>query len=172
MDTVGEAPVLQTSAEEAIAPVRKNVRVRANAARAFKVFTEGLDTWWPRTHHAGSSLMTKAVIEGRVGGRVYSAQVDGTDWQWGQILAWEPPVRFVMAWQLTPQWKIEPDLARCSELEVTFTPFADGSTLVELEHRNFERHGEGGANMRGQVDSPGGWGQLMSLFKTEAEKED
>jgi hypothetical protein len=151
-------------------PVRKSIRVRANAARAFKVFTDGLDSWWPRTHHIGNSPMIKGVMEGRMGGRCYSQQADGTECQWGQILVWEPPTRFVMAWQVTPAWQFEPDLSKCSEVEVKFTPYPDGSTLVELEHRYFERHGAGGGSMRDQVDQPGGWGGLMELYKTESEK--
>src|SRR5271165_320842 len=82
------------------APVVKTVRVRANAARAFRVFTEGIDTWWPRSHHIGSSPMTKAMMEGRAGGRCYSEQQDGTECDWGQVTVWEPPARFVMAWKI------------------------------------------------------------------------
>jgi len=113
--------------------------------------------------------MTKAVVEGRIGGRVYSEQEDGNDCQWGEVLVWEPPHHFAMAWRVQPGWQIETDLAKCSEVHVTFTPYADGSTLVELEHRHFERHGEGGAHMRSQVD--GGWGGLMELFKAETERD-
>jgi len=152
-----------------IEPVRKSIQVRANAARAFKVFTEGFDSWWPKTHHIGDSPMTRAIMEGRVGGRCYAEQEDGTECQWGQITVWEPPSRFVMAWQATPEWKFEPDTERCSEVEVTFTPQSNGSTLVELEHRNFERHGVGANKMRNDVN--GGWGPLMDLFRVEAERE-
>src|SRR5882724_1952604 len=88
-------------------PVRKSIAVKCAAERAFAVFTEGFDSWWPRSHHIGSSPMKKAVIEGRPGGRCYSQQEDGTDCPWGQIIAWEPPRRFVMAWMITPQWKYE-----------------------------------------------------------------
>src|ERR1700683_5433501 len=107
-------------ATESELSVRKNVRVRASAERAFKVFTEGFDSWWPRTHHIGDSPMTRGIMEGRVGGRCYSEQADGTECRWGQILAWEPPTRFVMAWQVMPDWKFEPDLSKCSEVEVSF----------------------------------------------------
>jgi hypothetical protein len=171
MSTVQET-VLPSAPAASGVPVRKNVRVRANAARAFRVFTEGIDTWWPKTHHIGKSPMTKAVMEGRVGGRCYSEQEDGTDCQWGQVVVWDPPTRFVMAWQVTPTWQFEPDLAKCSEVEVKFTPSEDGTTWVELEHRHFDRHGDGSDNMRNQVDQPGGWGGLMELFRAEAERED
>jgi len=82
-----------TMATETIAPVRRSVVVRASAERAFSIFTDDFDSWWPRSHHIGSSPMKKALIEGRVGGRCYSQQEDGTDCPWGQILVWEPPSR-------------------------------------------------------------------------------
>jgi uncharacterized protein YndB with AHSA1/START domain len=152
--------------------VRKSVTVQASAERAFRVFTEGVDSWWPRGHHIGKSPMTKAIIEGRAGGRCYSQQADGTECDWGSILIWEPPQRFVMAWQITPGWQYEPDLARSSEVEVRFTSQRDGSTRVDIEHRHFERHGEGFAGMRAATDSPGGWSGLLELFRKAAEQAD
>jgi uncharacterized protein YndB with AHSA1/START domain len=151
-------------------PVRKSVTVKAGAERAFQVFTQGVDTWWPRTHHIGKSPMKKCIIEGRVGGRCYSEQVDGTDCDWGKVLVWEPPRRFVLAWQITHTFGYEPDLAKSSEVEVRFTPVADGSTRVDLEHRHFERHGAGAAAMRAAVDAPNGWTTIIQLFVTAAEK--
>jgi uncharacterized protein YndB with AHSA1/START domain len=153
-------------------PVRKSITVKASAERAFEVFTTGFDTWWPRSHHIGSAPLKKAIVEGFVGGRCYSEQTDGTDCPWGQVLLWEPPHRFVMAWQINPQWKYEPDLAKCSEVEIRFTPEPDGSTRVDLEHRHFQRHGAGGDAMRTQVDSPMGWGDLLKLYSARAEQID
>ncbi len=150
--------------------VRKTITVKASAEQAFHVFTEEFDTWWPRSHHIGKSPMKKAVIEGRTGGRCYSEQTDGTDCPWGQILVWEPPRRFVMAWQINAQWQYEPDLAKSSEVEINFTPELGGTTRVDLEHRYFERMGPGGAVMRTSVDSPGGWGTLLQLFTTQVEQ--
>ncbi len=150
-------------------PVRKSVTVNASAEHAFRVFTEGFDTWWPRSHHIGSSPMEKAIVEGRAGGRLYSRQVDGTDCDWGRVLVWEPPRRVVFAWQITPEWKYEPDMSRSSEVEITFTPDG-GATRVDLEHRHFERHGAGAAAMRDAVDSPGGWGGLLKMFVERAEQ--
>jgi uncharacterized protein YndB with AHSA1/START domain len=154
------------------APVRKSIRVRANAPRAFKVFTEGFDSWWPRSHHIGSSPMVKTFLEGKVGGRCYSLQQDGSECDWAQITAWEPPARFVMAWLINGDWKYEPDLSKCSEVEVTFTPERDGSTLVELEHRHFERMVAGAETMRSMVNQEGGWSGLLALYQAQAEREE
>ncbi len=153
-----------TITEIADVPVRKSTLVNASAARAFRIFTEGFDTWWPRSHHIGKSPMKRAVLEGRVGGRCYSEQEDGTQCDWASILVWEPPHRFVMAWQVTPEWQYEPDLSKSSEVEVRFSPTADGQTRVDLEHRYFARHGAGGDKMRTQVGQPGGWTAILESF--------
>ncbi len=153
-------------------PVRKTITVKTSVTRAFKVFTEGFDTWWPRSHHIGSAPMKKAIIERSKGGRCYSEQIDGTECDWGTVLAWEPPYRLVFAWQITPNWQYEPDLAKASEVEVTFTPQDNGSTLVELEHRYFHRHGEGFEKMRDGVGAPGGWGSMLELYSGAAENDE
>ena len=146
-------------------PVRKSITVKASVERAFEVFTAGIDSWWPRTHHIGKSPMKHAIVEGRTGGRCYTEQVDGTECDWGTVLVWEPPHRFVMAWQITgAHWQYEPDLSKSSEVEVRFTPEADGSTRVDLEHRCFNRYGADAETMRTAVSSPNGWGGLLDLF--------
>lgn len=159
---------MSTVVDTPTAPVRKIVTVAASLQHAFQVFTEGFDTWWPRSHSIGGSPLEKAVIEGKVGGRCYQQSVDGSECDWGRILVWDPPSRFVLAWQLTPEWEHEPDIAKASEVEVTFSAEPDGSTRVELEHRHFDRHGAGAELMRRGVDSPEGWGGLLQMYAAVA----
>ncbi|HET6266924.1 MAG TPA: SRPBCC family protein [Acidobacteriota bacterium] len=156
--------------EPTIQPVRRSITVKASPERAFRVYTAEYDSWWPRTHHIGKSPMKKAILECRAGGRCYSEQEDGTECDWGKVLTWEPPVRFVIAWQITHEWGYEPDLSKSSEVEIRFTPLSDGTTRVDLEHRHLERHGAGAASMRKAVDSEGGWGTLLNLYTQQIEK--
>jgi len=151
-------------------PVRKSVTVSASAERAFRVFTEEMDTWWPRTHHIGKVPMRKQIIEPRAGGRCYSEQIDGTVCPWGTVLVWDPPSRVVLAWQIDGKWQYVPDLAQASEVEMRFTAEPDGLTRVDLEHRHFSRHGDDGAAIRSSVDSSGGWGGLLQLFAAEIDR--
>jgi uncharacterized protein YndB with AHSA1/START domain len=149
--------------------VRSSIIVAAPIARAFEVFTAGIDTWWPRDHTIGDAPLAEMVLEPRAGGRAYSVDVEGGECDWGRVLACEPPRRIVFSWDITLAWKREPDPARCSEVEVAF--FAEGPdrTRVELEHRHFERHGEGWEQMRGAVGSPGGWGGTLAAFAAAAD---
>ena len=155
---------------DAIEPVRKAIIVNVPQAHAFQVFTDGIDRWWPREHHIGSSPMVRIFLEPREGGRCYTTQQDGTECDWGSVLAWEPPSRVVFAWQITTDWKFEKDLSKSSEVEMRFIPESSTVTRVELEHRHLERHGAGAPGMRSAIDSPNGWGGMLRLYATEAER--
>ena len=152
-----------------VAPVRKSVVVECLPRQAFDVFTAGIDRWWPRSHSLSSSPLRNSVIEPRVGGRWYTTHDDGTECVVGHVTAWQPGERFVMTWEISADWKPDARTEFASEVEVRFSQQSPGRTLVELEHRNFERMGdEPGAKMRGAVDSTGGWSTLLELFAKEA----
>ena len=156
----------QTSQRIQPAPVRKSVTVKAPPEKAFKVFTAGVGRWWPKTHHIGAAEPETVVIEPKVGGRWYERGLDGVECEIGKVLVWDPPARLVLGWQLTPDWKFDPDLV--TEVEVRFTPEGDGATRVELEHRNLERFGDRAETVRSQIDAPNGWGGLLQLFADAA----
>jgi uncharacterized protein YndB with AHSA1/START domain len=146
------------------APVRRSVTVEVPLERAFEVFTERFDAWWPADYHIGKADYQSAEIERQPGGRWYERGVDGSECDWGQVLAWEPPHRLVLSWQITPEWQPEPDLARSSEIEVRFTPEGPDRTRVDLEHRGFDRHGPGGDAIRQAVSADGGWGNILQRY--------
>ncbi len=142
--------------------VRKTVTVNAPIEKAFSVFTEGFDHWWPRGHKIGDADLRQAVLEGSEGGRWYEIDVDGSECDWGRVLAWEPPTRLVLAWQINGNWKYDPELL--TELEVVFVAEGTDRTRVDLEHRNLDRFGEMHEAMRELFDAPGAWQGLLEGF--------
>ena len=144
--------------------VRTQITVDVPLEHAFSVFTDGIATWWPAGHHIIDAELETMVFEPREGGHVYDVGVDGSECRWARVLAYEPPDRFVISWDITTQWKVETDPARTSEVEVRFIPEGPTRTRVELEHRNLERHGEGWESMRDSVGSPDGWAGSLRLF--------
>ena len=149
-----------------IAPVRKSIRVNASQGHAFEVFTSGLGRWWPPKASIGQSPLKMAAMEPRLGGRWYELGEDGSQTDVGKVLVWEPPQRFVISWDINSNWK--PDTTVSSEVEVRFIAEGANATLVELEHRKFERMGaEAGASMRKDVD--GGWPRILEYFRQAAE---
>ena len=61
----------------------------------------------------------------------------------------------VFSWDISLSWQLEPDPAKASEIEVTFTANGPDRTHVVLTHRHLDRHGDGWENMRNAVGS--GW---------------
>jgi uncharacterized protein YndB with AHSA1/START domain len=150
--------------------VRASVEVAAPIDTAFSVFTEDIGSWWDPSHHILEGELAEMVFEPRVGGHLYDRGVDGSECRWARVLAYEPPRRLVISWDINPQWKIERDPERTSEVEVRFTELAPRRTLVELEHRNLDRHGDGWEGVRDGVGSPGGWPAGMRAFAARLER--
>jgi uncharacterized protein YndB with AHSA1/START domain len=148
--------------------VRHSVTVPIDRERAFKLFTEEIGSWWPSEDYKIAEGPITEMFEPREGGRWYELAEDGGEHTVGTVLAWEPPSRLVMAWQLTPEWSFEPDLDRATKVEVLFEEQEDGATRVTLEHRGFEVYGDSGAEMRGHVGGEGGWAALLDLYARAA----
>ena len=149
------------------APVRKTIRVNANVARAFDVFAANMSSWWPRTHSVTKTPLKDVVIEPFAKGRWYQVGEDGVECDNGHVLAWEPPHRLLLAWQLNPDWQFDPELI--TEVEIKFTAESERVTRVELEHRHLERMGPRGEVARGMVDAPNGWTAILEIYRQAAE---
>src|ERR1035441_2216121 len=75
-------------------PVRQSTVVRSDVRHTFDVFVRTIGVWWPvDPFSAGKDLIRDIVIEQHAGGRVYESWADGTEVDWGELLAWEPPAR-------------------------------------------------------------------------------
>jgi uncharacterized protein YndB with AHSA1/START domain len=149
-----------------IAPVRKNILVKATPEDTFATYVG--QGWWPKEHSllASGSPQRKVIIEPRAGGRWYEVGEDGTECDWGKVLAYDPPRRLLLTWQINGNFK--PDASAMTEVEVTFTPEADG-TRVELEHRGFGNYATTGQQLHDAVDGEMGWGGLLQMMAEAAE---
>jgi uncharacterized protein YndB with AHSA1/START domain len=137
--------------------VQRSVVVHAPIEHAFRTFTEDIEGWWPPDHHVLKAPLAGMVFEPYPGGHIYDRGTDGTECRWARVLAYEPPNRVVFSWDISLRWGIETDPERTSEIEVRFTAQGKKQTLVELEHRHLDRHGEGWEHMRDAVGSAEGW---------------
>jgi uncharacterized protein YndB with AHSA1/START domain len=144
--------------------IRTEVVVEAPIERAFRVFTEDFGSFKPPEHNLLDVEIAETVFEPRAGGHLYDRGVDGSECRWARVLAYEPPGRVVMSWDISPRWQIETDLARTSEVEVRFVPETPERTRVELEHRHLDRHGEGWEGLREGIGGEGGWPLYLQRF--------
>ena len=124
-------PSHPTSDAEPLPPVRRSVTVRCAQDRAFDVFTRRIGAWWPvASHSLGGETVASLDVEPAVGGRVVETWTTGERRTWGTVLAWEPPQRFAMTWEITPV---------ATELELRFFALGPELTRVDLEHRGWQR---------------------------------
>jgi uncharacterized protein YndB with AHSA1/START domain len=144
------------------APVRNAITVAAPPEAAFARFVERMGTWWPSAYSIGSSAQKAVVIEPRAAGRWYEIGEDGSECDWGEVLAWEPPGRIVLAWRIGADWRFDPGLV--TEVEVRFLPDGADGTRVELEHRLLENMGAAAEAARASFDSEQGWGSVLASY--------
>jgi uncharacterized protein YndB with AHSA1/START domain len=151
-----------------IPPITGSATVALPVDRAFRMFTEGFTAWWPHKYHIGQADVAEILLEPQVGGRWYERGVDGSECDWGRVLAWEPPGRVVFTWQISGTWQFDPDPDRASEIEVLFVEDEPQQTRVEVEHRHFERL-DGGQAIHDAIRGGGGWALLLDGYaKTTA----
>jgi uncharacterized protein YndB with AHSA1/START domain len=144
--------------------VHASTVVDAPIDRAFSVFTEGIGSWFPPEYNLLQVEIAERVFEPQEGGRIYDRGTDGSECHWARVLAYEPPSRVVFSWDISPQWQIETDPDKTSEVEVRFVEESSSRTRVELEHRNLDRHGEGWEQIRESVGGEGGWPGCLQRF--------
>ena len=147
-----------------VEPIRKSIVVNTGVERAFALFIDQFDAIKPREHNLLSVPIAKTVFEPRAGGHVYDVGIDGSRCEWSRVLAYEPPSRVVISWDIGPTWQLEADPAKTSEVEVRFIAESDDRTRVELEHRHLDRHGEGWQAVADGVDGDAGWPLYLSRY--------
>ena len=142
--------------EIAIEPLRLAFDVDRPADHAFAVWTRDIGRWWPVDHTASAEPGLEVVLEPRVGGRFFERTTDDREIDWGEVLVWEPPERFVYTWHL------KRDRADATEVEIRFVPTSSATTRVEIEHRGWERLGTDGPAWRDR--NRGGWDSLLPHY--------
>jgi uncharacterized protein YndB with AHSA1/START domain len=143
-----------------IAPIVRSIKVNAQPARAFELFTRHMERWWPAGKTIGRNPHVTIVMEPHAGGQWFERDAEGNETHWGRVLAWEPPGRLLLGWQINSQWVYDPDFL--TEVELTFVPAENGSTLVTLEHRNLERFGADAEKQAKQIGE--GWPKFLAEF--------
>lgn len=148
-------------------PVRQSVIVRSDVRHTFDTFVRTIGIWWPaRPFSAGKERVRDITVEPWEEGRVFETWDDGTVVVWGDVLAWQPPERFVMTWDGTPV---------PTEVEFSFIALGHALTRVTVEHRGWEALTD--EQLREDCALPGGyasgayatgWTQILARFAAAA----
>jgi uncharacterized protein YndB with AHSA1/START domain len=146
------------------AAVRRQITVNASVESAFAAFVERFGEFKPPEHNLLGADITETRFEPAVGGYIYDCAADGSECRWARVLVYEPPDRVVFSWDISPQWQLEADDTRSSEVEVRFVEETPQRTRLELEHRHLDRHGPGWESLRDGIDSDGGWSLYLARY--------
>lgn len=148
--------------------LRVEITVDVPVEHAFRVFTERFGEIKPREHNLLAVPIEQVVLEPRVGGTIRDVGVDGSTCVWARVLAYEPPHRLVVSWDISPHWQIETDLNRTSEVDIQFLAEAPDRTRVVVEHRYLDRHGEGWEGLTTALGSDQGWPLYLQRYRAIA----
>lgn len=148
-------------------PVKAGVTLSGPIQHAFRIFVEGVKDWWPRAYTFSQHDLAGIVIEPYAGGRWYELDAKGRRLDWGEVRAFEPLQRLVLSWAVSAERGQErPEHA--SEVEVRFQALGPKLTRVEVEHRDFARHGPGAQILRAAMGSPEGWPYILREYAEAA----
>lgn len=151
---------MTTSEQEIV--VHRSVTVPLPKERAFTLFTGRMGAFWPSGYSIGTAATADVLVEPRAGGRWYERGIDGSECDWGRVAEWTPPDRVVLLWQITGEWRYDPEFS--TEVEVSFTDAGPGTSRVDLRHRHLERYGDAAESIRSTFDAPSGWAGILARF--------
>jgi hypothetical protein len=141
-------------------PIVVEFEVDCSSEHAFEMWTEKTAMWWPRSHTMSQDAELEVHFEPRVGGRIFERATDGTEFEWGVIVVWEPPHRVEYLWHLFF------DRSEATDIEVTFTPRNTG-TLVRLRQTGFDRlPADVGLTRRNRTE--GAWSEVTRHYRDAA----
>jgi hypothetical protein len=147
-----------------IPPLSLSVEVDCAAEHAFEVWTGRIGMWWPADHTATGEDGLEIILEPHLGGRIFQRDQQGTEIDWGEVTAWDPPLRLGYLWHLRR------DRGDATDVEITFVPLDDGRTRVDIKHTGWERLGADGPDWRAR--NHGGWTTLFPHFLKAASGRD
>lgn len=144
-----------------IEPLRLSVDLDCPAEHAFDVYTRRLSVWWPKGHSTSGNPDTCVELEPREGGRIFERTPDGTEYDWGRIVQWEPPSRLVY------DWHIGRNADGATQVELTFVDLGDDQSRLDIVHRGWERLGTEGESWRNANSA--GWASLIAAYRAATE---
>jgi uncharacterized protein YndB with AHSA1/START domain len=136
-------------------PLKMSFEVACSAEHAFTTWTSRISSWWPADHTITGQAGLEVVLEPGVGGRIYERTPTGTEHEWGQVTAWEPPARLAYLWHLRR------DRRDATDVEIRFIALAEDRTRIEIEHGGWDRLGDA-ADWRDR--NRNGWQTLLPSY--------
>jgi len=149
-----------TESAQPAPPILRTAVVDRRVEDAFAVFTEEIGAWWPLPTHSVFGERSGGVHF--VDGYLVEMATDGSRSTWAEVLEWEPPNRFALAWHPGGT------AGDANRVEVTFESDAAG-TRVQVRHDGWEQFGQEGLRRRRGYVGPSAWGHVLDHYADGAE---
>jgi uncharacterized protein YndB with AHSA1/START domain len=143
-------------------PITLSVEVACDPPHAFDLWATRTSLWWPHSHSRSGNPNLTVTFEQRVGGRIFELTPDGKEYDWGEVVVWDPPRR------LAYLWHIYGERSQASNVTIDFEP-RPGGTLVSIVHDGWDRI-PSGAELRER--NVVGWSGLLPHFERACADED
>jgi len=134
-------------------PLMFSFEIACPQERAFDLWANRIETWWPSDHTVSGRDDVTVVLESGVGGRIFERTSEGLEHVWGEVTAWEPPRT------LSYLWHIGSDRSDATSVTISFLPRGSAETTVLIEHDGWERLGARGEERRNRNSA--GWQSLV-----------
>ncbi len=148
---------------EAPAPVQAWVVVALPLDDAFDLFAQGIGRWWPRAYAHGGDGFVTMTIEAVPGGRWFERNLEGQEWDWGEVRDFDPSRRIVVSLAVNPLRLSEPP-GHTSEVEFRFEPAGRMRTRVVVVHHDFAAQDEDAERLREALASRQGWSFILAAY--------
>ncbi len=149
--------------------VTHDVVVPVSPEDAFYFFAHELGAWWPEEYTWAKEDLDTIGMEPFEGGRCFERGPHGFTCDWGRVLAWNPPSKLSLQWQISPSREPVPDPKQSSIVHVDFSEAGKDRTRVSLGHRDFANHGKGHAEYRAAMASEYGWPYILAQYQRHVE---
>lgn len=138
-------------------PIAKRIVIQSTPVKAFEVFVDGINRWWPVREHsvsgAAGQIPIAVTLEPFAGGVIYETKYDGSRVVWGHLLDVIPGKRLAMTWH--PGYSTK----RATKLEIAFQAAPINKCRVTLVHSGWSIWGQHAEAQRARFEA--GWNQIF-----------
>jgi hypothetical protein len=145
--------------------ITKKINLNKGVQDVYHAFILELKNWWPRMYTWSKESLSDIYINAVVNGMCTEIGPYGFRVDWGRVVDLVEHQKVHIKWQISPQRAPEPNPEKCSDVMVSFHSIHANSTVLELQHFNFQNHGEEGQQYRLGMDGPQGWDFILREFQ-------
>jgi hypothetical protein len=140
----------------------KELELELPSEKAIEKFVKELNEWWPKEYTWSQDTLEEIKIDVRKDGLCTEIGPHGFRCDWGRITELSDDT-IELKWQIGPKREPVPNPDKASDLKICFVRNGS-STILKLEHYNFEKHGPGWEEYRSMMDSEKGWDYILQKF--------